>query len=74
MRRRLEQDRSSKGDLAVFLGGISSLGGPADGLRFADYGRILLVQGARLKKWIENGRQEWKGPSGLFSRRPMIGD
>lgn len=38
-------------------------------------GRILNVHGSRLKKWIENRRQEWKGPRGLlFSQRPMIGD
>jgi hypothetical protein len=38
-------------------------------------GRIHHVQGARLKKWIENRRHEWKGPRGLlFSQRPMIGD
>ena len=29
-------------------------------------GRIHHVQGARLKKWIENRRQEWKGPRGLL--------
>ncbi len=38
-------------------------------------GQIHHVQGARLKKWIENRRQEWKGPRGLlFSQRPMIGE
>jgi hypothetical protein len=38
-------------------------------------GRIHHVQGARLKKWIENRRQEWKGPKGvLFSQQPRIGD
>jgi len=38
-------------------------------------GRIHHVDGARLKKWIENRRSEWKGPRGmLFSQRPMIGD
>jgi hypothetical protein len=38
-------------------------------------GRIHHVQGARLKKWIENRRQEWRGPRGmLFQQRPMIGD
>ena len=38
-------------------------------------GRIHHVQGARLKTWIENRRQEWKGPRGLlFSQRPVIGD
>ena len=38
-------------------------------------GRIHSVPGVRLKKWIENRRQEWKGPRGLlFSQRPMIGD
>jgi hypothetical protein len=38
-------------------------------------GRIHNVQGARLKKWIENRRREWQGPRGmLFARRPIIGD
>jgi len=38
-------------------------------------GRILHVTGARLKKWIENRRTEWKGPRGvLFKQRPIIGD
>jgi len=38
-------------------------------------GRISRVPAARLKTWIENRRQEWKGPRGfLFSQRPMIGD
>lgn len=37
-------------------------------------GKILHVSGARLKKWIENRRSEWKGRRGyLFSQRPMIG-
>lgn len=38
-------------------------------------GQIHHVNGVRLKKWIENRRQEWKGPRGLlFSQRPMIGE
>jgi len=38
-------------------------------------GRINSVPGARLKKWIENRRQESRGPRGLlFSQRPLIGD
>lgn len=38
-------------------------------------GRIHCVPGTRLKKWIENRRQEWRGPRGLlFSQRPMIQD
>jgi hypothetical protein len=38
-------------------------------------GRIHSVPGARLKKWIENRRQELKGPKGmLYRQRPMIGD
>jgi hypothetical protein len=38
-------------------------------------GSIHRVPGARLKKWIENRRQESRGPRGLlFSQRPMIGD
>ena len=31
-------------------------------------GRILRVHGARLKRWIENRRHEWKGPCG----RPSV--
>ena len=38
-------------------------------------GRMYSVAGARLKKWIEKRRSEWKGPRGLlFGQRPMIGD
>jgi hypothetical protein len=38
-------------------------------------GRILHVPGARLRKWIEHRRQEWKGPRGLLlCQRPLIGD
>ena len=38
-------------------------------------GKVLRVQGARLKKWIEKRREEWKGPRGLlFRQRPLIGD
>jgi len=38
-------------------------------------GRILQVHGATLRKWIENRRQEWKGPRAAVHReRPMIGD
>jgi hypothetical protein len=38
-------------------------------------GRIHHVQGARLKKWTENRRQEFQGPRGmLFRQRPVIGD
>ena len=38
-------------------------------------GRILRVDGQRLKNWIETRRNEWKGPRGfLFQQRPMIGD
>jgi hypothetical protein len=41
----------------------------------ATAGRIHRVPGARLRTWIENRRQEWKGPRGLlFKQRPMIGD
>ena len=36
-------------------------------------GKILHVEGIRLKAWIENRRSEWKGPRGLlFSRRPTL--
>ena len=38
-------------------------------------GKILTVSGVRLKTWIQNRREEWKGPRGiLFKQRPMIGD
>jgi len=38
-------------------------------------GRVLHVEGARLKTWIENRREEWKGPRGfLFSQRPTLGN
>jgi hypothetical protein len=37
-------------------------------------GRVYSVPGARLKRWIENRRSDWKGPRGvLFSQRPTIG-
>jgi len=37
-------------------------------------GSVLHVSGARLKKWIEYRREEWKGPRGLlFKQRPTIG-
>ena len=35
-------------------------------------GRILHVEGARLKKWIENRRSEWKGPKVLYTRGVAI--
>ena len=36
-------------------------------------GRMHQVAGARLKKWIENRRSEWKGPRGLlFNQRPTL--
>jgi hypothetical protein len=38
-------------------------------------GKILRVSGARLRKWIEKRREEWKGPRGLlFKQRPIIGE
>ena len=38
-------------------------------------GKILSVSGARLRKWIDHRRSEWKGPRGLlFKQRPAIGD
>lgn len=38
-------------------------------------GKVLRVEGRRLKAWIENRRSEWKGPRGyLFSQRPTLGD
>ena len=36
-------------------------------------GRVYTVVGAALQRWIEQRRQEWKGPKGLlFSRRPTL--
>ena len=38
-------------------------------------GKILTVSGGRLRTWIQNRREEWKGPRGiLFKQRPIIGD
>jgi hypothetical protein len=38
-------------------------------------GKILHVDGRRLKTWIENRREEWKGPRGLlFRQRPLLSD
>jgi hypothetical protein len=36
-------------------------------------GKVYTVAGAALQRWIEQRRQEWKGPKGmLFSRRPTL--
>jgi hypothetical protein len=36
-------------------------------------GKVYTVAGAALQRWIEQRRQEWKGPRGmLFSRRPTL--
>ncbi|HYW37343.1 MAG TPA: hypothetical protein VE957_04450 [Terriglobales bacterium] len=36
-------------------------------------GKVYTVEGAALQRWIEQRRQEWKGPKGLlFSRRPTL--
>ena len=36
-------------------------------------GKILHVEGVRLKAWIERRRSEWNGPRGfLFSQRPSL--
>jgi hypothetical protein len=36
-------------------------------------GKVYAVDGAALQRWIEQRRQEWKGPKGmLFSRRPTL--
>ena len=36
-------------------------------------GRVLRVDGKKLKRWIKQRRQEWKGPRGmLFSQRPVL--
>ena len=38
-------------------------------------GKIHRVEGTRLKRWIENRREQWTGPRGLlFGQRPMLGD
>src|SRR5438067_2114542 len=36
-------------------------------------GRVYKVTGAALQRWIEQRRQDWKGPKGfLFSQRPKL--
>lgn len=36
-------------------------------------GKVLRVDGHRLKDWIEQRRDEWKGPRGLlFKQRPVL--
>lgn len=35
-------------------------------------GHIHRVPGTRLKKWIANGRQEWKGPCGLLFKSQLL--
>ena len=36
-------------------------------------GKVYTVEGGALQRWIEQRRQEWKGPKGLlFSRRPTL--
>ena len=36
-------------------------------------GKVLRVNGHRLKKWIEKRRVEWNGPRGyLFNKRPTM--
>jgi hypothetical protein len=36
-------------------------------------GKVYSVRGAALQRWIEQRRQEWKGPKGLlFSQRPRL--
>jgi len=36
-------------------------------------GKVYTVEGTALQRWIEQRRQEWKGPKGLlFSRRPTL--
>jgi len=38
-------------------------------------GKLMRVPGAKLKKWIEKRRDDWKGPRGvLFKQRPVLGD
>jgi hypothetical protein len=38
-------------------------------------GKLLMVSGTRLKKWIEKRREDWNGPRGvLFRQRPEISD
>ena len=37
-------------------------------------GNVYTVKGSALQRWIEQRRQEWKGPKGLlFSQRPTLG-
>ena len=36
-------------------------------------GKLYQVEGAKLAKWIEKRRQDWKGPRGqLFKQRPTL--
>ena len=36
-------------------------------------GKVYSVRGVALQRWIEQRRQEWKGPKGLlFSQRPTL--
>jgi hypothetical protein len=36
-------------------------------------GKVYTIQGTALQRWVEQRRQEWKGPRGLlFSRRPTL--
>ncbi len=36
-------------------------------------GRVMRVEGKRLKRWIEQRRVEWNGPRGtLFRQRPVL--
>jgi len=37
-------------------------------------GKVHRVSGAKLQKWINKRREEWKGPRGmLFKQRPNLG-
>ncbi len=46
---------------------------PATAFEVVIGGKVYTVAGATLQRWIEQRRQEWKGPKGmLFSRRPDL--
>jgi ATP-dependent DNA ligase len=55
--------------LAIKTGGKVQLRSRNDN----DFTGRYTVEGAALQRWIEQRRQEWKGPKGLlFSRRPTL--
>jgi uncharacterized protein YuzE len=47
--------------------------GPSTLFEVSTEGKVLYVEGQKLKKWIERRRIDWKGPRGhLFSQRPTL--